>query len=172
MSRDVYLGLGSNVGSRLENLQQALRLLVKLDVNVTGSSSVYESAPVGPVSDQPPFLNAVVRVHDAASAAALLAIGQRIEDEMGRRRVVPKGPRAIDVDLLLVGEELHHSAELTVPHPGLSERAFVLLPMLELAPDLSDPRDGRPLARHLERVLACQQIERFGSSALLEAAVS
>ena len=171
MSRDAYLGLGSNVGSRLENLQQAVRWLVKLDVAVAGSSSVYESAPVGPVSDQPPFLNAVVRVRGAESAAALLAIGQMIEDEMGRRRDIPKGPRCIDVDLLLVGEELHRSAELTVPHPGLSERAFVLLPLLELAPDLSDPRDGRPLSRHLERVLACQQIGRFGSSVLLEAAV-
>lgn len=170
MSHDAYLGLGSNLGARLEHLRQAVRWLEKLDVQMTELSSVYESAPVGPVSDQPPFLNAVVRVRAAVSAAALLEIGQRIENEMGRRRGIPKGPRCIDVDLLLVGDVLHSSAELTVPHPGLSERAFVLLPLLEMAPDLSDPRDGQPLSRHLERALAGQQISRFGPPALLEAA--
>ena len=123
-----YLGLGSNVGDRRENLQAAVAALPGRGVKVLASSSVYDTEPVGLVLDQPDFLNACLR----------------IDTELGRLAGgVRHGPRPIDVDLLLLGDERYHSDRLTLPHAEVTSRRFVLVPLLELAPDLEVPGAGR-----------------------------
>jgi len=137
-----YLSLGANLGERERALGEALRRLENEGVRVRRVSSVYETEPVD-VPDQPPFLNLVAEVETGMGAAELLAWALRIEAEMGRRREVVKGPRAIDIDLLLYGSEVIETAELVVPHPRMAERRFVLEPLAELAPDLRHPVLGR-----------------------------
>src|SRR5207253_2366745 len=124
-----YLGLGSNMGNRRENLRLALGRLQPL-VRVEQVSSLYETAPVG-VEEQPPFLNAVARVTTGLRPRALLRLVKSIEDEIGRRPGPVWGPRPIDIDLLLVGDEVIETPDLTLPHPRLGERGFVLLPLYE-----------------------------------------
>lgn len=152
MSRGLaYLGLGSNLGDRLATLDRALGLLHGADVRVTASSSVYETEPVGPVQDQPPFLNMAARLETALEPLALLERCQAVERALGRPEARPldKGPRFIDLDLLLLGELTVRLPGLEIPHPELANRAFVLAPLLELDPGLLDPRDRAPLAPRL-----------------------
>jgi len=151
VSEAAYLGLGSNLGSRRENLAAALDALEDRGVALLAASSVYETAPVGPVQDQPPFLNMVARVESNLAPVALLEECLAVERELGRRRegAVPKGPRLIDVDLLLMGARVESLPGLELPHPELANRAFVLQPLLELDPELTDPRDGTPLRKCL-----------------------
>jgi len=139
-----YLGLGSNQGDRLAFLRAAVSGLAGEDgVTVVATSSVYRSEPVG-FTGQLEFLNAVVVVDTSLSPRDLLELVQRIEDSNGRRRRRRWGPRTLDVDILLIdGVEVDETG-LTVPHPRLTERRFVLEPMLEVAPDASLP-DGTPL---------------------------
>jgi 2-amino-4-hydroxy-6-hydroxymethyldihydropteridine diphosphokinase len=113
-------------------------------VHVAAVSSAYESAPWGPV-EQPPFLNAVVRLETALPPSPLLGVLLDVEARLGRVRAVRWGPRTCDLDLLLYGDETVDTPELQVPHPRLADRRFVLDPLLELAPDAQLP-DGRPLA--------------------------
>jgi 2-amino-4-hydroxy-6-hydroxymethyldihydropteridine diphosphokinase len=137
-----FIGLGSNLGDRLANLQEAVLRLSKADgVRVTRVSRVYETAPVGPA--QPDFLNAVAEVRTVISPRELLAASLRIEEEMGRVRQERWGPRVIDLDLLNYGRMKIDEQGLTVPHPRMHERAFVLLPLLELDPDPLLPADRR-----------------------------
>jgi 2-amino-4-hydroxy-6-hydroxymethyldihydropteridine diphosphokinase len=136
-----YLGLGSNLGDRLWNLQSAADGLDRADgVRVVASSRVWETAPVGP--PQPDFLNAVLRVETERSPAELLAACRRVEQDLGRVRRERWGARTIDVDVLLFDARTVHEPDLVVPHPRLTERAFVVLPLLELDPDPVLP-DGR-----------------------------
>jgi 2-amino-4-hydroxy-6-hydroxymethyldihydropteridine diphosphokinase len=138
-----YLGLGSNLGDRSENLRRAVALLGARDgVAVVRTSSVYETAPVGP--SQPDFLNAVAEVDTTLSPRDLLEACLGVEEEMGRVRRERWGPRVIDVDLLLYGDERVDEPDLVVPHPRMHERAFVLVPLAELAPDVVLP-DGRTI---------------------------
>jgi 2-amino-4-hydroxy-6-hydroxymethyldihydropteridine diphosphokinase len=136
-----YLGLGANLGDRLANLQRAVDLLDTEGIRVAASSRVWETDPVGG-PDQPEYLNAVVRVRTELEPMELLAACQRVERELGRVREVRWGPRTIDLDVLLVGDLTMESPALTLPHPRMLERAFVLLPLLELDPDPVLP-DGR-----------------------------
>jgi 2-amino-4-hydroxy-6-hydroxymethyldihydropteridine diphosphokinase len=157
-----YLGLGSNLGSRRANLEQALARLQDADLRVQQVSSVYESEPVGPVPRQPLFLNAVARVQTSLGPRELLSRCLEVEDRMGRQRLVDKGPRSIDVDLLLVNDVVASWPELQLPHPELTRRAFVLLPLMEIAPLLTDPRDSTLLCCKVGTLLRTQSIMRVG----------
>ena len=152
LSQVGYLGLGSNEGDRLANLRAARDALVLHEVAVEASSSVYETAPQGEVSDQPDFLNAALRVRTALGPEELLDAAKAVERDLGREPGgLRHGPRPIDVDVLLLGDLEYSSARLSVPHPEVTSRRFVLEPLLELDPELALP-DGTPLASQLDAV--------------------
>jgi 2-amino-4-hydroxy-6-hydroxymethyldihydropteridine diphosphokinase len=133
-SRRAYLGIGSNLGDRLSHLQLAVDALAGADdVRVVAVSPVYETAPVGG-PEQPDYLNAVVAIETAASARDLLDLAHRIEADAERVRTIRWGPRTLDVDVLLVGDERIDEADLVVPHPRMAERAFVTVPLGDLDP--------------------------------------
>jgi len=146
------LGLGSNVGERRAQLQRAVDALARAAVTVLACSSTYDTDPVGEVADQPAFLNACVRVQTALEPLALLDAVKALERELGRdESAVRHGPRAIDIDVLLLGElELRHE-RMTLPHAQLLTRRFVLIPALELDFELRAP-DGRRLADALPKL--------------------
>jgi 2-amino-4-hydroxy-6-hydroxymethyldihydropteridine diphosphokinase len=145
-SRLGYLGLGSNVGERRAQLQGALDALPAAGVEVLGSSSVYDTDPVGEIVDQPSFLNACLRVRTELEPLALLDAVKELERELGRAAGGPRhGPRAIDVDILLLGELELREERMTLPHAQVLARRFVLIPLLELDFELRVP-DGRALA--------------------------
>lgn len=126
-----FLGLGSNLGDRLDNLRVAVQLLAaRPGVRIVASSRVYETAPVGP--PQPHFLNAVIQADVGLSPRELLRACLEVEDELGRVRLERWGPRTIDIDVLSLGSETIDERGLEVPHPRMHERAFVLVPLLEL----------------------------------------
>ena len=139
-----YLGLGSNIGDRRSNLETAVAALGRQNVAVLAGSSVYETEPVGLVLDQPEFLNACVRVSTELGPEELLDACKRVEREVGRQAGgIRHGPRVIDVDLLLLGERQYSSERLTLPHAEVSSRRFVLVPLLELDPELALPSGDR-----------------------------
>ena len=145
-----YLGLGSNVGDRRAHLQAAVDLLPGHGVTVTVSSSTYDTDPVGDVLEQRDFLNACIRIETELHPEDLLDACKAVETQLGRARIdtpeyVHHGPRPIDVDLLLLGDQEHASPRLRLPHAEVLERRFVLIPLLELDMDLTVP-DGRRLA--------------------------
>ena len=143
---DAYIGLGSNLGDRLENLRAALDGIGSLDrTEVVSVSNVVESVPWG-VTDQPPFANAVARVATPIPAGRLLGLLQDLEAGLGRVPGERYGPRPIDLDILLVGDEEWRTDALTVPHPRLAEREFAVVPLLEIAPSAEWP-DGSPVTR-------------------------
>jgi 2-amino-4-hydroxy-6-hydroxymethyldihydropteridine diphosphokinase len=143
LSREGYLGLGSNVGDRRANLQAAVDALPGRGVEVLASSSVYETEPVGQVLDQPDFYNACVRVRTRLEPEELLDACKAVERELGRiAGGVRHGPRPIDVDLLLLGQQSYRSERLSLPHAQVTSRRFVLVPLLELAPSLIVPGAG------------------------------
>lgn len=146
-----YLSLGSNVGDREANLSEALRLLRGLG-EITAKSSLYETEPVE-VVDQPWFLNAAVALRTRLEPSDLLREILGIEKAMGRVRTQPKGPRTIDIDILLYGSLIVTLPGLTIPHPGMHERMFVLAPLAEIAPEVLHPGLRRKIAE-LERELA------------------
>ena len=159
-----YLGLGSNEGDRLANLRAARAALERHGVEVTASSSVYETAPQGEVTDQPDFLNACLRISTDLEPEALLDVCKEVERELGRAAGgVRHGPRPIDVDVLLLGDLEHGSERLTLPHKEVATRRFVLEPLLELDPDLRLP-DGRPLEELLPAVLDQRVTPHAGGS--------
>jgi len=140
----VYLGLGSNLGDRRRNLAVALRRLEPL-VRIEAVSSLYEADPVGP-QDQPPFLNAVCRGVTGLPLRGLLRHAQEVERELGRRLGPRWGPRPVDIDLLLYGDAVVDEPGLRVPHAELGRRAFVLMPLAELAAELPHPELGRTIS--------------------------
>jgi 2-amino-4-hydroxy-6-hydroxymethyldihydropteridine diphosphokinase len=161
-----YLGLGSNVGDPRANLQAAVDALPSHGVHVLASSSTYDTDPVGPVQDQPPFLNACLRIETALGPEALLDACKGVERELGRPQPgdpdhVVKGPRPIDVDLLLLGDTTLTSARLTLPHEQVTARRFVLIPLLELDFDLRTP-DGARLSDALARLPLHEGVRRVG----------
>jgi 2-amino-4-hydroxy-6-hydroxymethyldihydropteridine diphosphokinase len=160
MAITAFVGLGANLGDPRAQLEQALRALAALPgVELLAVSSTYESDPVGPVSDQPPFLNAVAEIATTVAPAALLAALHEIENALGRTRPVRFGPRTCDLDLLLYDDVVSDDPELLLPHPRLAERRFVLDPLGELAPMLVLP-DGRRL-RDLGQSLRDQGVRRL-----------
>lgn len=148
-----YLGLGANLGDRSGNLQAALAELAACpQVDLVRTSSLYQTPPVG-ITDQPDFLNLVAEVRTSLPPQELLPLLLHIENGMGRVRNIRWGPRVIDIDLLLYGDQQIELPGLTVPHPRLRERAFVLVPLAELAPDLLLPGSGESVS-HLAEVCA------------------
>ena len=143
---DALLGIGSNLGDRLATLQRAVDLLnAQPGVRVTRSSRVFETEPVGGVV-QPEFLNAVLEIETDLAPVDLLAATQRVESALGRTREIRWGPRTLDVDILLIDELTVDDAAIIVPHPRMHERAFVLVPLLDLRPAPTLP-DGTDLLR-------------------------
>ena len=137
--RDVFIGLGANLGDAKAHLKAGLQGLAALEgYEPVRVSSLYVTAPVGPV-DQPPFLNAVAHGKYRGKALDLLRAMQGIEAARGRERAVHWGPRTLDLDLLLFGGEVIDLPELKVPHPEMRHRAFVLVPLMEIAPELMLP---------------------------------
>ena len=141
----VVLGLGSNLGDRLANLRRAARGLEEGGVVVKRCSSMYEGPPVG-YPAQPDFLNAVLTGETSLSPFEVLALGLRLEAEAGRERTFQGAPRPLDVDVLSYGDMTLSSETLVLPHPRWSERAFVLAPLAEAAPDLRVPGEERTVA--------------------------
>jgi 2-amino-4-hydroxy-6-hydroxymethyldihydropteridine diphosphokinase len=161
--RTGYLGLGSNVGERESHLRAAVDLLRERGVEVKAISSAYETEPVGEVLDQPDFLNAAIRIRTELEPGALLDLCKRIEAERGRALDAPRhSPRPLDVDLLLLGDLELRTDRLTLPHAEVTSRRFVLVPLLELDPNLSLP-DGTSLSDVLATLGPGQRAERVGS---------
>jgi len=144
--RTGYLGLGSNLGDPAAHLRAAVELLPERGVEVEAVSSTYLTEPVGEILDQPDFLNAAVRIRTALEPEELLDACKAVEAERGRQFDLPRhSPRPLDVDLLLLGELELETDRLTLPHPQVRNRRFVLAPLLELDPGLTLP-DGTVLA--------------------------
>jgi 2-amino-4-hydroxy-6-hydroxymethyldihydropteridine diphosphokinase len=161
--RTGYLGLGSNVGDREAHLRAAVAGLEKAGVEVEAVSSAYETEPVGEVLDQPDFLNAAVRVRTDLEPDALLDLCKEIEAARGRELDAPRhSPRPLDVDLLLLGDLELSTGRLTLPHREVTARRFVLMPLLELDPELALP-DGTRLADALSKLHEGERVERAGS---------
>ncbi len=148
-----YIALGSNLGDRLAHLRRAVRALRELG-EVEAVSPVYETEPVGYV-DQPRFLNTVLRLRTELSPRELLERMQQIERQEGRVRTFPNAPRTLDLDLILYDDVVTETPELTLPHPRFHERAFVLRPLVDIAPDVAHPLldlTARELLERLEPV--------------------
>jgi 2-amino-4-hydroxy-6-hydroxymethyldihydropteridine diphosphokinase len=160
--RTGYLGLGSNVGDREEQLRAAIRMLGERGVEVEAVSSAYETEPVGELLEQPDFLNAAVRVRTSLEPERLLDLCKEVEAERGRALDAPRhSPRPLDVDLLLLGDLEMGAERLTLPHPEVTSRRFVLAPLLELDPELALP-DGTRLAGALAALGPGQRVARVG----------
>ena len=152
----VYLGLGSNLGNREENLRVARQRIDQLPgVFLTCVSSLYETSPWG-IKDQTDFLNQVVQVITELSPQEVLRACQQIESDLGRKREIRWGPRNIDIDILLYGVKVLVEEDLIIPHPYLTERAFVLVPLIELAPGLILP-GGQKIEEVLQKALKLDQ---------------
>lgn len=137
MKKTVYLSLGSNLGDRAENLSHAVAQIGNLG-EVTAISSFYETEPVE-FTEQPWFLNIAVELQTELMPKQLLSALLKIEREMGRKRIRPKGPRLIDIDIVLFGNAVVDNPKLVIPHPAMHERKFVLAPLAEIAPDARHP---------------------------------
>ncbi len=161
-----YIGLGSNLGDRESHLKRALHDLSTHGVRVEAASSIYETEPTGEILDQPDFLNAAARVSTELDPEPLLDVCKAIEAEHGRAFAGPRhGPRPVDLDLLLLGDVELRSERLTLPHPEVTSRRFVLVPLLELDPELTLP-DGTALRDALDALPAGQRVERVGPAPL------
>lgn len=159
--RIAYLGLGSNIGDRAANLRAAATALEAAGVTIEARASLYETAPQGEILDQPDFLNSALRVRTSLEPLDLLDLCKRVEREHGRDPARRRhAPRPIDIDVLLVGETVLSHERLTLPHPEIASRRFVLEPLLELDPDLELP-GGAPAASLLPAV-ADQPVARVG----------
>jgi 2-amino-4-hydroxy-6-hydroxymethyldihydropteridine diphosphokinase len=161
-----YLGLGSNIGDTRAHLAAAIAALPAHGVTVRACSSLYETEPVGLVLDQPDFLNACVRIETELGPEDLLDACKAVEREVGRAAGGPRhGPRVIDVDLLLLGDLRYSSERLTLPHAETGSRRFVLVPLLELDPELALP-SGQRLADTLATLTDGQAVRRVGAPLL------
>lgn len=143
----VYLALGSNLGDRLANLKQAIAALTP-QLDVKAKSQVYETLPWG-YEDQPKFLNQVVKAKTYLEPEPLLKHLKRLEVALGRQESFPNGPRLIDIDILFYDELILYSPSLVIPHPRLHERAFVLLPLMDLDPELIHPINKKSIREML-----------------------
>ncbi len=155
----VYLGLGSNMGNRQENLNRALDFLSQR-LRVEQVSSVYDTEPLGNI-DQPRFLNLVCQVYTRLAPAELLILAKGIESKLGRVSSKSNAPRPIDIDILFYGDQVIETPGLVIPHPRLVERAFVLIPLAEIAPDLVHPVTGKTIKELLTGVTEAQGVFKW-----------
>jgi len=154
----VYLGLGSNMGDRQQNLNKALELLSQR-LRLGELSAVYDTDPIGNV-DQPRFLNMVCQVYTRLAPQGLLALAKGIESKLGRTGK-SQAPRPIDIDILLYDQQVVATPELVIPHPRMAERAFVLVPLAEIAPDVVHPPSGNTVRELVEGVREKQGVFRW-----------
>ncbi len=161
ISENIFLGLGSNVGDRLVNLESAIKKIAQLlGTTVSVCSSVYESAPVGYL-DQNDFLNMVARISTKFSPQQFFKNLQKIEHDLGRTKKNRWGPRTIDIDILFWGDTVITTNRLKIPHPEVENRKFVLLPLSEIAPDFLMPPKGCRIIEILENIAGPNNIEIY-----------
>jgi 2-amino-4-hydroxy-6-hydroxymethyldihydropteridine diphosphokinase len=161
-SETAFVGLGSNLGDRAGNLLLAVRGIMDAGLHVSRLSSIYETEPVGAIA-QPDFLNMVAEIYGDTmpEPEQLMARLLRVEYALGRTRDVPKGPRTIDIDLLLFGNELRQTEFLVLPHPGMRARRFVLEPLAEIAPNLVHPVLRKSISQLLSEVTDATTVRRW-----------
>jgi len=164
MSKKIFLALGSNLGERQRNLEDAITAVSAAGLHIGACSSLYETEPRD-VADQPWFLNMVIACDTNLFPRQVLSVTQRVERQLGRvrRGVVPRGPRLIDIDILLFGREVLADERLTIPHPRMSERRFVLEPLCEIAPALRHPVSHELFSRQLLNVQN-QIVKKLGAA--------
>jgi 2-amino-4-hydroxy-6-hydroxymethyldihydropteridine diphosphokinase len=158
--KTVYLSLGSNIGDRERNLRTAIASLADAKVRVTRVSSFYETEPVD-LREQPWFLNCAVEAATEVPALELLQRLHHIETRMGSKKLVPKGPRLLDLDILLSGDETIDTLELQVPHPRMLQRKFVLVPLAEIAPNLKHPSWHGTASELLAKISDRSEVQKF-----------
>lgn len=156
---EVYLGLGSNMGDRQGNLSRALGLISR-KLQMGKVSSMYDTEPIGNV-DQPRFFNMVCQVYTRIAPAALLALAKGIETKLGRVSGKSNAPRPVDIDILLYGDQVIETPELVIPHPRMVERAFVLVPLAEIAPALKHPVSGKTIKELLQEITEKQGVFKW-----------
>lgn len=148
----VYIGLGSNIEPRKQYLEDAIKKLREnVQIKVEKTSSIYETAPVG-YTDQDPFLNMVIEIKTSLTNLELLEACQQIEQQLGREKTFKNGPRTIDLDILFYNREFRDLENLQLPHPRLHKRAFVLVPLCEIAPNIIMPNTGRKVDELLDEL--------------------
>ena len=153
MQKTAYLGLGSNMGAKKDNIENAIKAIDAINgIRVTRISSLYETAPWGKI-DQEGFINAAVEIVTSLTPGVLLKRLQEVEIKMGRQRSEKWGPRIIDIDILLFGDEVLEGRNLTVPHPHMRDRLFVLIPLEEINSAIRFPDDGMDIKEVLIRVI-------------------
>ncbi len=162
-AKRAYLSLGSNLGNRVANIRMALEALARAGIKIRRRSSLYQTEPVD-FRAQPWFVNCVVEVRTELMPRELLTTLKSIERRLGRRAEIPKGPRPIDIDILLYDNVLVRSSVLTIPHERLAERRFVLVPLRELAPRLRHPVSQRTVLQMLHDTTDSSQVIRLKDS--------
>nr|WP_309101596.1 2-amino-4-hydroxy-6-hydroxymethyldihydropteridine diphosphokinase [Fredinandcohnia onubensis] len=151
MNNTAYIALGTNIGTRESYLHSALQAIQGNDIDIIGFSSIYETDPVG-YEDQDRFLNMVIKVNTNLQPMDLLEVLQSIERESGRERKIRWGPRTLDLDILLFNQENIETERLIVPHPRMTERAFVLVPLAEIDQDVEIPAVTKPISLLLDEL--------------------
>jgi 2-amino-4-hydroxy-6-hydroxymethyldihydropteridine diphosphokinase len=160
-AESIYLALGSNIGDRLQNLRSAIDNLNQKAIRVRRTSSIYETEPVDYL-DQPWFLNGVVEAGTRLQPLQLLQRLRSVEHEMGSEKLVPKGPRLLDLDILLYRQQTIDIPQLQIPHPRMHLRRFVLVPLVEIAPDLHHPNWAGTATQLLAACPDTSQVRAFG----------